>query len=272
MSKRSTMLPWMGGKSRLAGTIIPRLPAHTTYVEPFTGGGAVFWQKEKSKVEILNDADSRLVTLYRVFRYHPDSLRSEMRWLLHSREEFADLCAQRGLTDVQRAARFLFILKACFGARATSPSFGTSKEAPAGYAWSDVESLIEQAHARLQHVTIEHGDFSDVIARYDTTHSLFYCDPPYVETAQYAVQFTMDDHLRLEMTLAGIKGQAVVSLNDHPQVRGIYRDWHIEEVETKYSVSRDKATSDEPIKELLISREPLEIPERIGSLFSGTTS
>lgn len=118
------MLPWMGGKSRLAKTIIPLLPAHHTYVEPFTGGGAVFWQKERSKVEIINDADSRLVILYRVFRYHPEALQSEMRWLIHSREDFNDLREQRGLTDVQHAARFLFILKACFGARASNPTTG----------------------------------------------------------------------------------------------------------------------------------------------------
>ncbi|MBN2711363.1 MAG: DNA adenine methylase [Planctomycetes bacterium] len=254
--KRKTMLPWMGGKSKLAPLIINRLPAHRTYVEPFTGGGAIFWNKGKSAVEILNDADSRLVTLYRVFKSHPDELKKEMRWLLHSREEFSDSLAQPGLTDIQRAARFLFILKACFGGRANNPSFGYAITSSAGYSWDDAKDLIAQVHERLKGVTVEHGDFAEVIARYDSPETLFYCDPPYVETAQYKERFSIEDHLRLENTLAGIKGTAIVSLNDHPQVRGIYRQWHIEEVETKYTIGKT-TDRDEKIGEVLISREPL---------------
>lgn len=247
------MLPWLGGKSRLAPQIIERLPAHHTYVEPFAGGGAVFWRKPRSPVEILNDADSRLVTLYRVFRYHPEELQKELRWLLHSREDFYALRDQPGLTDVQRAGRFLFVLKACFGARVSSPTFGTSKRETSGFSWPEVESLIADVHARLQGVTIEHGDFAKVIAQYDSPETLFYCDPPYVETAGYAERFSLDDHLRLEMTLAGIRGKAIISLNDHPQTRGIYRTWQIEEIKTAYSVGRT-ADRSRPVGEILIQR------------------
>jgi DNA adenine methylase len=105
----------MGGKSRLAAQIIPLLPEHTTYVEPFCGGCAVFFRKPRSNAEILNDADSRLITLLRVFRYHPEELLREITCLTHSRQEFRDALEHPGITDIQKVARFLLIVKAGFG-------------------------------------------------------------------------------------------------------------------------------------------------------------
>lgn len=233
---RRTLLPWMGGKSRLAAQIIPLLPAHTTYVEPFCGGCAVFFRKPRSKAEILNDADNRLVTLLRVFRFHPDELLREIQYLTHSRREFHDALAQPGITDIQRAARFLLVLKAAFGGKAASPSFGYGLTGKANFTLAAVSALVAAARERLDGVTIECLDFAEVIRRYDSPATLFYCDPPYIGTEQYACPFTMDDHGRLRGILDEIRGKAVLSLNDCQESRDLYAGWQVESLAVRYSV------------------------------------
>ena len=233
---RKTLLPWMGGKSRLAAQIIPLLPTHTTYVEPFCGGCAVFFRKERSNAEILNDLDNRLVTLLRVFRFHPDELLREIAYLTHSRTEFRDALAQPGITDIQKAARFLLIVKAGFGSKISSPSFGYGLTGKAHFSQVAVAGMIAAARERLDGVTIENLDFADVISRYDSPGTLFYCDPPYIGTAGYACRFTMDDHTRLRDALAAIEGRAVVSLNDCHETRRLYTGWDIREIGVVYSV------------------------------------
>lgn len=234
---RRTLLPWMGGKSKLAARIIPLLPAHMTYVEPFCGGCAVFFQKPRSIVEILNDADNRLITLLRVFRFHPDELLRELEYLTHSRQEFRDALAQPGITDIQRAARFLLVVKAGFGSKIASPSFGYSRTSAANFTHAAVANLVAAARARLEGVTIENLDFADVIARYDSPDTLFYCDPPYIGTAGYACRFGPDDHARLRRCLDGVKGRAVVSLNDCAETQTLYNGWIVNNMDVTYSVS-----------------------------------
>ncbi|MBD3610550.1 MAG: DNA adenine methylase, partial [Gammaproteobacteria bacterium] len=82
------IVPWMGGKRRLAKFILPYINGHKTYVEPFAGGAAIFFMKEPSKVEVINDINGDLVNLYRVVKYHLDELVRHFRWALVSREEF----------------------------------------------------------------------------------------------------------------------------------------------------------------------------------------
>lgn len=235
-NRRRTLLPWMGGKSRLATQIIPLLPLHTTYVEPFCGGCAVFFRKERSKAEILNDRDNRLITLLRVFRFHPDELLREIAYLTHSRTEFKDALAQPGITDIQKAARFLLVVKAGFGAKISLPTFGYGLTGKANFSQEAVADMVAAARKRLDGVVIENLDFEDVIRRYDSPGTLFYCDPPYIGTEGYACRFTMDDHARLREVLAGIKGRAVVSLNDCRETRRLYNGWDISELGVAYSV------------------------------------
>jgi DNA adenine methylase len=110
------IIPWLGGKRRLASSILPLFPAHTCYVEPFAGAAALFFLKEPSDTEVLNDINGELVNLYRVVKHHLEELVRQFKWALVSREMFKWLQATPidTLTDVQRAARFYFLQKACF--------------------------------------------------------------------------------------------------------------------------------------------------------------
>jgi hypothetical protein len=87
-NKIGALVPYFGGKSRLAKTIISKFPEHTCYVEVFAGGASVFFAKEPSKTEVLNDLDKDLVTLYRAVKNHPEELHRQFKFSLVSRSEF----------------------------------------------------------------------------------------------------------------------------------------------------------------------------------------
>ena len=102
------IIPWIGGKRRLADYLIPRFPRHTCYVEVFAGGAALYFLKNPSKVEVINDVNGELVNLYRVVKTHLEEFVRQFKWALSSREVFKWLQTTRPetLTDIQRAARF----------------------------------------------------------------------------------------------------------------------------------------------------------------------
>ena len=122
----------MGGKRRLAKQIIPHVEGYRTYVEPFAGGAVIFFMKEASPVEVINDLNGELVNLYGIVKYHLDEFVRHFRWAIVSREEF--IMAKRvdpgTLTDVQRAARFYYLQKLAFGGKVSGQTFGTAKTSP----------------------------------------------------------------------------------------------------------------------------------------------
>lgn len=119
------MAGWIGGKSRLCKTIISIIPEHTCYVEPFCGAGWVFWKKPESKVEVLNDVNKDLITLYRVVQNHLEEFVRYFKWSLISRNEFSRLktLPPDCLTDIQRSARFYYLQKNAFGGKVGCQNF-----------------------------------------------------------------------------------------------------------------------------------------------------
>ena len=80
------IIPWIGGKRRLADIIIPRFPAHTCYVEVFAGGAALYFMRPPAQVEVINDINGELVNLYRVVQRHLEEFVRQFKWALSSRE------------------------------------------------------------------------------------------------------------------------------------------------------------------------------------------
>ncbi len=113
------IVPWIGGKRKLADHILPLFPDHTCYVEPFCGAAALFFLKPSSDVEVLNDINGDLVNLYRVVKHHLEELYKQFKWALTSRQNWDWLQSTpvETLTDVQRAARFLYLQKLAFGGK-----------------------------------------------------------------------------------------------------------------------------------------------------------
>lgn len=234
----------MGGKSLLAKRIIERIPAHSCYVEPFAGAAWVLFRKPESTVEVLNDINLDIVTLYRVVQHHLDEFVRYFRWALVSRDEFTRLrdVAPETLTDIQRAARFYYLQQSCFGDRIERPTFGYASTREPRLNLLRIEEQLSAAHLRLARAYIEHLPYADVIKRYDKAGTFFYIDPPYWDCEDYYGPgiFSRADFELLAAQLGGIKGTFLLSLNDTPGVRETFKGFSIEAVTTKYTCSNGK--------------------------------
>lgn len=129
---RSPLSGWIGGKMQLSQAIVPLIPAHECYVEPFAGAAWIFFRKPESTVEVLNDLNRDIVTLYRVIQHHLEEFIRYFRWVLVSRDEFErwKRVAPDTLTDIQRSARFYYLQKLSFGGRIVKPTLGISTTNP----------------------------------------------------------------------------------------------------------------------------------------------
>ncbi|AWV01972.1 DNA adenine methylase [Burkholderia sp. JP2-270] len=233
------IIPWIGGKRRLADHLIPRFPAHDCYVEVFAGGAALYFMRPPAKVEVINDVNGELINLYRVVQHHLEEFVRQFKWALTSRQVFEWLkqTAPETLTDIQRAARFYYLQKNCFGGIVHGQTFGTATTAPPGLNLLRIEEELSAAHLRLASAYIERLDWADCIDRYDRPHTLFYLDPPYFETRGYGVDFPFAEYERIAERLRRIKGRAIVSLNDHDEIRRVFDGFHIETVPLQYTVA-----------------------------------
>jgi DNA adenine methylase len=228
----------MGGKRRLAKHILPLMGEHTTYVEPFAGGAAMFFMKEPSKVEVINDINSDLVNLYRVVRHHLDELVRHFRWALISREDFlnAKKVDPSTLTDVQRAARFYYLQRQAFGAKIEGRTFGTSPSTPPKFNLLRIEEDLSQAHLRLARTYIENLPWDKCIEKYDRPGTLFYLDPPYWATEGYDVEFGFEQYERMAELAKTIEGQMIISVNDIKEMRRVFNGLDIDTVKLRHTV------------------------------------
>lgn len=236
--KHHPIVPWIGGKSRLARRILPLFPEHTCYVEAFAGGAALFFRKEPAKSEVLNDINGDLVNLYRVVQHHLEEFIRQFKWSLVSRQMYAWLNTMRPetLTDVQRAARFYYLQRQGFGGKIESRTFGTATTAPPKLNLLRIEEDLSQAHLRLAQAAIECLPWDECIRRYDRPHTLIYCDPPYWGTEGYDVAFGLDQYDRMAELARTIQGKMIISVNDIPEMRRAFEGMQIGTAEIRYTV------------------------------------
>lgn len=234
----NTIFPWVGGKRKLARHLLPIFPQHTCYVEPFCGGAALFFMKEPSKAEVLNDINSDIVNIYRVIQSHLEEFIRQFKWALTSREIFKWLkdTPPETLTDIQRAARFYYLQKQSFGSKIEGRTFGISATGPSKLNLLRLEETLSDAWLRLHRVTIEHLDWKTCITRYDRADTLFYLDPPYWQTQGYGVPFGLEQYDAMAELARRCLGKMIISVNDHPDMRRVFDGLEISTVNTTYSV------------------------------------
>ena len=204
---------------------------------------------------MVNDISRDVATLFRCIQRHYVPLMDMLRWQIASRTEFERLTAARPdtLTDLERAARFLYLQRSAFGGRVAGRNFGMSRSGPARFDVSRLAETLDQVHQRLCGVTIECLPWERLIAQYDASHTLFYLDPPYYgcERDYGDGVFARADFERMASALAGVRGRFILSMNDRPEVRAIFAGFMIEEVQTTYTLARKKG--DGRVGELIIS-------------------
>ena len=248
------LVPWVGGKRRLAQHILPIFPEHACYVEVCAGAAALFFMKQPARVEVINDVHGDLVRLYRVVQNHLEEFVRQFKWALASREMYGWLQATPPdtLTDIQRAARFFYLQKLGFGGKVDGQTFGVATTSKARLNLLRLEEDLSAVHLRLHQVTIEQLDWAACITRYDRPHTLFYIDPPYFGTEGYGVDFGLEQYARMGELLRTMQGKAVVSVNDIPAMREAFKGLHMKRLSISYTVGAS-GRGREAKGELLIS-------------------
>lgn len=225
----NSFIGWIGGKKLLRNEITKRFPDNIgRYIEVCGGAGWVLFSKDRhAELEVYNDANGDLVNLFRCIKYHCQELQRELSFMLNSREQFEDFKTQynvRGMTDIQRAARFFMLIKTSYGSDVRS--YGCVKK--------DIHTMVlylTKIQKRLARVVIENKDFESLIKVYDKPDALLYLDPPYYMTEKYyQAEFTYGDHKRLNDALKNAKGKFLLSYNDCEYIRELYKDFTIESI------------------------------------------
>jgi len=239
------LVSYYGGKQRIANKIIPYIPDHHCYVEPFCGGASILFAKPYiSKNEVLNDKDEGIFNLYDV--------------AIHNREEFFEIVMDRALFHEKFFRMSDSILKnpadhnkvewawACF--YNIILSFSRRLQGGMGFSYTSNQSivlknrvlLLEKILDRLKRVQIFCRDGLEIIDMFDEDGAFFYLDPPYPDACQgHYAGYSIDDLRNLVERLRGIRGKFILSNYEHPEIE-IPKDWRKVEISTFVSASMGK--------------------------------
>jgi DNA adenine methylase len=233
---------WYGGKYSHLDWLLPLLPESTHFCDVFGGSAAVIINRTPSPVETYNDLDSELVNFFRTLRNQKENLIEAIGLTPFSREELAIACEEsiEGLSELERARRFFVRARQVRTGLAQTASAGrwahcllTSRAGMAGAVsrWLGSIEDLSAISQRLLRVQIENVPAIEVIERYDSEETLFYCDPPYVHTTRgdskaYKYEMTDKDHEKLSEVLNSIKGKAAVSGYDGSLYERLFKGWN----------------------------------------------
>lgn len=256
------VIPWLGGKRRLADKLIPLFPEHECYVEVFCGGAALYFLKHPSPTEVLNDINGDLVSLYRVLQNHLQEFVRQFDFALTSRQlfEWEKMTRPETLTDIQRAARFYYLQHIAFGAKCDGQNYGTATTGGA-FNICRIEESLTAAWLRLGGTNVENLNWQDCMTRYDRGHTFFYCDPPYWQTAGYGVKFDFEEYIKMSDFMKTCKGKVMVSLNDHPDIREAFAGHTIidgEGLGIKYTLSNQPGTPETSREIVIFNYDPIQ--------------
>lgn len=295
MIKIKSPVTWIGNKTSILHILYALFPIGCDrYVEPFGGSGAVLLGKPvPDKFEVFNDYNHNLVNLFRCMRDRPMEFIRELGFLsLNSRDDFAVLKkffekgeftedylkAQLDLTeimlpevtakevrtlysaarndhDLRKAAMFLKLIRYSY-------SSGCKSFACQPFSLRTLFALVQDFAKRCENVVIENQDFETLIKHYDRPTTFTYCDPPYF-TSEYVYDcgFTWEDHLRLYHALAGMKGKFLLSYNDCPEIRELYKEYNFFDFKRVHSMAQ-KYEAGKEFPELLVANYDLFERER----------
>jgi len=226
------LISYYGGKQRLSSTILGMMPDFKVFVEPFCGGAAVLFAMppDSKRVEVLNDKDERIVTLYRVAKTQPEELLKLIDATPYSRschKKASNIWAKpQGISDLEVAWAVYVTIMQGFGKKPNRGwGFGIAQGGCGPKYWVNTKFCVEEQLSRLNDVYIECDDALKVIDRWDSKDTFFYVDPPYPNTeCGYYKGYTLDDYKTLIDKLSTIEGKFLLS--NYPQAVTIPEEWH----------------------------------------------
>jgi DNA adenine methylase len=259
-----TPITYYGGKQKLAKLIVKNIPPHNLYGEPFIGGAAVFFEKDPSPVEVINDTNAEMINFYKVVQEQFVKLKDMVNITLHSRRSFDDasyIYNRPHLFDpIQRAwAVWTLAAQGFAGLLDGSWGYDKAKNTTSKKISNKRENFGAEYAIRLQNVQIECTDALRIIESRDGKDSFFYCDPPYVGSdCGHYDGYSQQDFDNLLKLLSGIKGKFLLSsypnaaLNEYKAKNG----WFQQEIRQQVSVNKGKGRAK---TEVLTANYPLKL-------------
>ncbi len=245
-----TPISYYGGKQRMLKHILPLFPSdYVLYCEPFVGGGAAFWAKSPSEVEVINDTNRELINFYEVVQNEFIELEKLVRITLHSRSLFDDakvIYENPHMFNKIKRAWAVWILSSQGFAAQMNGSWGYDKKegTTSVKIKNKRESFTEELAIRLQRVQIENTDALRVIRSRDSKDAFFYFDPPYYNSScGHYKGYTLEDFDRLLKLSSELEGRFLLSsypsdiLNQYVTANG----WYQKTIDLKTSVNVDKS-------------------------------
>ena len=239
-------ITYYGGKQKLVSTILPLFPEHTLYAEPFAGGAALFFAKEPSEIEVLNDTNTELINFYKVVQQDFVSLEKEIRITLHSRRLFDDAKviynSPHLFTPLKRAWAVWVLASQGFASMLDGTwGYDKSRNTTTKKVINKGLNFSEDYAIRVQNVQLECADALYVLKSRDNEQAFFYCDPPYFNSdcAHYS-GYSLYDFERLLVTLSELKGKFLLSSypSDILAKYTSQHNWYQKQIEQRVSVNK----------------------------------
>lgn len=240
--KKLIAFGWYGGKFNHLNWLLPLLPGCHHYCEPFGGSAAVLLNRIPSPVETYNDIDGEVVNFFKVLRDKKEELIESIGLTPFSREEFYQSINHKNedFSDFERARLFFIRARQARTGLAQTASLGrwancknTSRNGMSGVVsrWLGSVELLPEIADRLLRVQIENRPATEIIKLYDSSETLFYCDPPYPHETRrdnkaYEFEMSDEEHENLAITLNNVSGKAAISGYRCDLMDLLYADWH----------------------------------------------
>jgi len=235
-----SLLKYPGGKWRIAEWIISFFPEHKVYCEPFFGSGAVFFNKKPCYIETINDVDGNIVNLFKVARDYPLELATLINLTPFSRDEFIS-CYEMAIDDpIEKARRTVVRYHQSFGTSNSRKKSWRNVQTYGGprcaTMWNDLPESVIKCCERLKEAQIENIDAIELIMRYNSSDTLIYCDPPYLQNLRkrnmYSCEFNDKQHETLLDVLKSSKSKIVLSGYDSELYNKELSEWNTAEIDT----------------------------------------
>ncbi len=249
--KAKPILKWAGGKTQMLDVLIPLMPnQYCNYIEPFFGGGALFFAIQPQQA-IISDTNPELINLYRVVSSQVEQLILELDKYYNDQDFFYEIRALKfeNLDNVQAAARTIFLNKTCFNGLYRVNKKGEFNTPFGKYKNPNINDSINSLRVSdiLKNKEIIQADYFDVLEKYAKKNDFIFLDPPYFPISQYSdfkrytkEQFSEQDQFKLSQCFKMLvdRGCYVLLTNsNHPLVYEYYSDFEIRCIDTKRHIS-----------------------------------
>jgi len=211
----------IGSKQDIVDKLISMVPEHKIYVEPFVGGGSMFWKMDNKSKMIINDIDKQLIEGYRLLKNGDNKL-----IIPPTIEEKQQLVNRKARNDNERLTQILLLSCNTFGSQGKYKIYKNTAHI------QKIKKINEYSN-KLKNTTILNQDFKKVIKKYDSTDTFFFLDPPYEKSIDTLYDNYFIDYKELVSILSNIKGFFMLTINDSPNIRNLFKKFNIVQIVVK---------------------------------------